>query len=103
MIFGRHAGLSRQPSVRRDLALVLGREVPAARLEAVARRALGDILTGFELFDLYTGEGVAAEEKSVAVALTFQHPSRSLAAKDIDGFLRCALGAFATDLGARLR
>ena len=99
----RHAGLSRQPSVRRDLALVLGREVPAARLEAVARRALGDILTGFELFDLYTGEGVVAGEKSVAVALTFQHPSRSLAAKDIDGFLRCALGAFATDLGARLR
>lgn len=99
----RHTGLSRQPSVRRDLALVLARDIPAARLEAVARRTLGDILAGFELFDLYTGEGVAADEKSVAIALTFQHPSRSLAAKDIDGFLHCALGAFATELGARLR
>ena len=99
----RHGGLSRQPSVRRDLALVLAREVPAARLEALARRTLGDVLAGFELFDLYTGEGVGSEEKSVAVGLTFQHPSRSLTAEDIDELLRGALGAFANELGARLR
>lgn len=99
----RHGAVSRQPSVRRDFALVLARDVPAARLEAVARRALGEVLAGFELFDLYTGQGIAAEEKSVAVGLTLQHPSRTLAATDIDQFLRRVLDAFARELGARLR
>ena len=99
----RHGVVSRQPSVRRDFALVLARDVPAARLEAVARRALGEVLAGFELFDLYTGQGIAAEEKSVAVGLTLQHPSRTLAATDIDQFLRRVLDAFAQELGARLR
>ena len=99
----RHGVVSRQPSVRRDFALVLARDVPAARLEAVARRAAGEVLTGFELFDLYTGAGVAAEEKSVAVGLTLQHPSRTLAATDIDQILRCVLDAFSTELRARLR
>ena len=99
----RHGVVSRQPAVRRDLALVLARDVPAARLEAVARGALGEVLTRFELFDLYTGEGVANDEKSVAVGLTLQHPSRTLAATDIDGLLRGVLDAYAKELGARLR
>ena len=99
----RHGVVSRQPAVRRDLALVLAHDVPAARLEAVARNTLGDALTRFELFDLYTGEGVANNEKSVAVGLTLQHPSRTLAATDIDRLLRGVLDAYATELGARLR
>ena len=99
----RHGVVSRQPAVRRDLALVLARNVPAARLEAVARSALGDALTRFELFDLYTGEAVTNDEKSVAVGLTLQHPSRTLAATDIDRLLRGVLDAYATELGARLR
>ena len=99
----RHGVVSRQPAVRRDLALVLAREVPAVRLEAVARSALGEVLTRFELFDLYTGEGVANDEKSVAVGLTLQHPSRTLAATDIDRLLRGVLDAYANELGARLR
>ena len=99
----RHGVVSRQPAVRRDLALVLARDVPAARLEAVARSALGEALTRFELFDLYTGEAVAGTEKSVAVGLTLQHPSRTLAATDIDRLLRGVLDAYANELGARLR
>ena len=99
----RHGVVSRQPAVRRDLALVLARNVPAARLEQVARGVLGEVLTRFELFDLYTGQGVAEGEKSVAVGLTLQHPSRTLAATDIDRLLRGALDAYATELGAHLR
>lgn len=99
----RHGVVSRQPAVRRDLALVLARGAPAARLERVARNALGEVLTRFELFDLYTGEGVAEGEKSVAVSLTLQHPSRTLAAADIDWLVQRALDAFRAELGARLR
>ena len=99
----RHGVVSRQPAVRRDLALVLARNVPAARLEQVACSALGEVLTRFELFDLYTGQGVAEGEKSVAVSLTLQHPSRTLAAADIDRLVQRALDAFRAELGARLR
>ena len=99
----RHAPVSRQPQVRRDLALVVANDVPAARLEEVARQALGNRIVGFDLFDLYVGEAVGAEEKSVAVGLTLQHPSRTLAATDIDKLLQGAIGAFEAELGARLR
>ena len=99
----RHAPVSRQPLVRRDLALAVANDVPAARLEEVARQALGDRLVGFEVFDLYVGAGVGADEKSVAVGLTFQHPSRTLAANDIDHLLQGAIDALDAELGARLR
>ena len=99
----RHQAISRQPVVRRDLALVVASNVAAAALEAVARRTLGERLVDFEIFDLYDGAGVAAGEKSVALGLTLQHPSRTLAATDIDALLRAALEAFQSEVGARLR
>ena len=98
----RHGVVSRQPAVRRDLSLVLAKSVRAAELEGVVRGALGRVLTRFQLFDLYT-EGMADDEQSMAVGLTLQHPSRTLAATDIDQLVRGVLDACAKKLGARLR
>lgn len=99
----RHRAVSRQPLARRDLALVVRKETPAGRLREVVRSALGDRLVGFELFDLYVGEGVGEGEKSLGLSLTFQHPSRTLDAAEVDGCVQAALGVLGTQLGARLR
>jgi phenylalanyl-tRNA synthetase beta chain len=73
-----HRGISRYPSVRRDLALVVADDVPAARMEAVVRETLGEMLVDFTLFDVYQGKGIDSNEKSLAVGLTLQDASATL-------------------------
>jgi phenylalanyl-tRNA synthetase beta chain len=70
--------LSRFPEVRRDLALLVDRDVSAATLLAVIREAAGEWLTDLKLFDVYHGKGIDPHRKSLAVGLTWQHPSRTL-------------------------
>ena len=97
------AGLSRQPTVRRDLALVAGRHVSAAEIETVVRERVGDLLDDFRVFDIYTGEGIEPDSRSIAVGLTFQHRSRTLAEAEINKTVDDALADLKTRLGIRLR
>lgn len=99
----RNAGVSRFPSVRRDLALLVRRDVPASRVEEVARKTLGERLRNFRLFDVYVGEGIDSNEKSLAVGLTFQDPSRTLEDREVSGEVDRVVAAMASELGARLR
>ena len=97
------AGLSRQPTVRRDLALVVGDAVRASEIETVVRECVGELLTGFAVFDLYTGEGIESGRKSVGISLTFQHRSRTLAEAEINQKVDDALADLKSRLGAQLR
>ena len=99
-VFG---GLSRQPTVRRDLALVVDHDVPAADIEAVVRERVGELLAAFAVFDLYTGEGIESGRKSVGISLTFQHRSRTLAEAETNQKVDDALADLKSRLGARLR
>ncbi len=99
----RNAGVSRHPSVRRDLALLLRRDVPAALVESITRTELGELLREYSVFDLYTGEGIDSSEKSLAIALTLQHPSRTLEEGEINDNVDRVVAALAREVGARLR
>ncbi|MFP6851386.1 MAG: phenylalanine--tRNA ligase subunit beta [Pseudomonas sp.] len=70
--------LSKFPEVRRDLALLVGRDVPAQDLLGSIREMAGEWLTDLKLFDVYHGKGIDPDRKSLAVGLTWQHPSRTL-------------------------
>ncbi|VXC64913.1 phenylalanine tRNA synthetase, beta subunit [Pseudomonas sp. 8Z] len=70
--------LSRFPEVRRDLALLVDREQSAESVLAVIRETAGECLTDLKLFDVYHGKGIDPHRKSLAVGLTWQHPSRTL-------------------------
>ncbi|MCY3620615.1 MAG: phenylalanine--tRNA ligase subunit beta [Gammaproteobacteria bacterium] len=99
----RHGSVSRQPSVRRDLALVVDREIPAASIETIVRARLGEILAEFSFFDVYGGEGIDSNKKSVAIGLTFQHRSRTLTDTEIAQHLDDTLLDLTRRLGVRLR
>ena len=99
----RDSALSRFPSVRRDLALVVDQAVEAASIEAVARRCLGELLAEFRVFDVYAGQGIAAERKSIAIGMTLQHPSRTLADAEANGQVEAVVAAVGAELGAQLR
>jgi phenylalanyl-tRNA synthetase beta chain len=70
--------LSRFPEVRRDLAVLVDRDVPAQDFLGAIREAAGEWLTDLKLFDVYHGKGIDPHRKSLAVGLTWQHPSRTL-------------------------
>jgi phenylalanyl-tRNA synthetase beta chain len=62
----------RFPSVRRDMAFEIAKEVPYASIEAAAREAVGACLEELRLFDVYEGRGIAEGRHSLAVALTLR-------------------------------
>ncbi len=99
----RFTEISRVPSVRRDLALVLAETVTAGELHSTLKAALGDILTELRLFDVYRGKSIDSNEKSLAVGLTLQHASATLTEEDISGYMAKAVAALQSELGARLR
>jgi len=98
-----HQPISRYPSVRRDLSLVLDVDIPAAAVQVCVERSLGTALANFRLFDVYHGEGIDSNKKSVAVGLTLQDQSRTLTDTDINALVDAAVSALEKDLGARRR
>ena len=99
----RHQGISRFPSVRRDLALVIDREVSARDVESAVREVLGSVLVEFTVFDLYEGESVDSNKKSLAIGLTLQHASRTLVDEETNAFIDATVGCLAEKFDARLR
>jgi phenylalanyl-tRNA synthetase beta chain len=95
--------ISRFPSVRRDLAVIVGEAVTASALEELIWRHAGKQLKNFQLFDVYKGKGIDSGRKSVAFGLTFQDQSRTLEDTDIEAALTPILSALAAELGATLR
>ena len=98
-----HRPVSRYPSVRRDLSLELNADVPAAAVRTCLERTLGSAMGDFRLFDVYHGEGIDSNKKSVAVGLTLQDHSRTLTDTDINALIDAAVSALEKDLGARRR
>jgi phenylalanyl-tRNA synthetase beta chain len=80
--------LSKFPEVRRDLAIVVDKTVPASRLMDDVRAISGTYLTDLRLFDVYTGKGIDPKRKSLALGLTFRDQSRTLG----DEFVNLAMG-----------
>lgn len=99
----RYQTISRFPAVLEDMALVVDADTPAQAVEAAIREAGGDLLRHVELFDLYQGEPIAAGQKSLAYALTFQADDRSLTEDEIRTIYQRIQGHAATALGAQPR
>jgi len=95
--------LSRFPSVRRDLALVLPEEVSFDMIENCVVEAAGPLLRELRLFDVYRGAGLAAACKSFAIGLIFQDDSRTLGDADVDQLVAEIIGRSAREFGAQVR
>lgn len=95
--------LSRFPSVRRDLAMVVPEKTPWSALETSLRRSLGGALRQLWVFDQYVGPGLEAGCKSLAMGLILQDDSRTLAEQDVEQMVARAVTALGEECQARLR
>jgi phenylalanyl-tRNA synthetase beta chain len=97
------APLARFPAVRRDLAVLVRDDVPAADLEAALREAGGELLREARLFDVYRGDRIAAGTTSYAFALGFQAADRTLRDDEADAAQARIVEALRARFGATLR
>ena len=98
-----YAPVSRFPSVRRDIAVIVDDEVGVGRLLDGIRRNSSATLNDSAVFDLYRGEGIGAGKKSVAIGLTFRSDSRTLDDTEVDGFVEAIVDGLEAEFGAELR
>ncbi len=97
------AELSKFPEVRRDLALVVDRDVSAGDLMRNVRVAAGAYLTDLRLFDVYEGKGIDPKRKSLGLGLTFRDQSRTLSDADVNKCVEQVLDLMKKNYNAELR
>ncbi len=95
--------ISKFPSIKRDIAVVVDKSVSAAQICQVSSQAAGELLVDLQLFDLYEGEGIDSGRKSLALGLTLQDTVRTLKDEDVDLVMSRVLEELKTNLGASLR
>jgi phenylalanyl-tRNA synthetase beta chain len=98
-----YADLTSFPELHQDIAVVVDADVPAATVLATVRAAGGKLLARAEVFDVYTGEQVAAGRKSLAVALAFRARDRTLTDEDVAPVRGKIVKRLADELGGELR
>ena len=91
------------PPVRQDVAVVVDEDVPAADLAAAMREAAGPELREARVFDVYRGDQIGAGRKSVAFALAFQSPERTLSDEDAAALRERIVALLRERFGAELR
>jgi phenylalanyl-tRNA synthetase beta chain len=93
----------RFPAVRQDIALVVDKGMPANQVQETIVAAGGRLLTDVQLFDVYQGEQIGVDKKSLAYALTFQAEDRTLTDKEVAKIQSRIVARLEKELGARLR
>ena len=91
------------PSIRQDLAVVVGEEVEAGRVVEAVQRAGGNLLRRVEVFDVYRGEQVGAGRASLALRLEFRAADRTLTDEEVATRRAKIVEALASELGGELR
>lgn len=95
--------LSKHPEVRRDLAIIIDREIAANSVLNAVKSAAGAYLTNLTLFDIYEGKGIDPKRKSLALGLTFQHSSRTLNEDEVNTVIDDVVGTLGKEFSATLR
>jgi phenylalanyl-tRNA synthetase beta chain len=98
-----YQAIPRYPSITRDIALVVEREVAAGELESIIVEAGGKLLKEVSVFDLYEGERMEQGKKSIAFSLKYFDPERTLTDEDVTKTHENVLAQLSEKAGAVLR
>ena len=92
-----------QPAVYQDIALIVKDSTAASDVQRVIETAGGELLHAARLFDVYSGEPIPEGKKSLAYALTYQAPDRTLTDREVAKVQQQIVKAAEKELGATLR
>jgi len=94
---------SKFPSIRRDLSLLVDRDISAQKLLEDIQVNAGENLSELKLFDVYTGKPIDSNKKSVSMGLTFQALNRTLTEAEMDDACGRVLSSLKSKFNAQLR
>jgi phenylalanyl-tRNA synthetase beta chain len=95
--------ISKFPSIRRDIAVVVDDKISADDLIAEVAASAPDLISSVRIFDIYKGPGIEAGLKSVALGLILQETSRTLTDEDADAAMTAAVQKLQDKFAAELR
>ncbi|MGB9592108.1 MAG: phenylalanine--tRNA ligase subunit beta, partial [Candidatus Kryptoniota bacterium] len=91
------------PPVLEDIAVIVDETIPAAKVEQCILSAGGKMLAAVRLFDVYRGEQIGQNKKSLAYSLTYQAPDRTLTDQEAAQIRSRIVRRLEQELGGRLR
>lgn len=95
--------LPKFPCIRRDIAIIVKRTVPYALICNKIKKCAGELLKDVQLFDLYQGQNIASDSQSMALALTFQDPKRTLVDAEVNEQIAAVLEGLQQEFSASVR
>lgn len=94
---------SKLPSVKKDIAFIVPKTMSNQQIESEIKKAGGRLLTNIEVFDIYTGENVKENEKSIAYNLTFQSIDKTLTEEEVMNVFNNIINKVENNLNVKLR
>lgn len=95
--------LPKYPSVQRDIAMIVPKELAWERVEQSVKKIKLDKLQDIRLFDIFESEKLGNDKKSIAVNFTFLDEQKTLTDKEIDGWMSKIMAILEKDLQAEIR
>ena len=95
-------GIAKFPAVTRDISMVVPKNILAGQIEQIISQRGGKILENFELFDIYEGEQIDKDHKSMAYALSFRDKAKTLQDEDVNAAMKKIMNGL-EGLGIELR
>ena len=95
--------ISKYPSIRRDIAVIVDQKITANELVRTVASSAPELISSVRIFDIYTGSGIEAGRKSIALGLILQETSRTLTDDDADSAMAAAVRKLQEKYGAELR
>ncbi len=94
---------NKYPEISKDLAFVVKKDVTASTLMDQIRKSGGRLLSNIDVFDVYEGDNVGEDEKSIAFSLTFTDPSKTLSDEEVMEVFNKIISEVTTKCNAQLR
>ena len=95
--------ISKFPGIHKDIAFVVNKKIPASDIMAAIKKEGGRLLKNISIFDVYEGEKLADDEKSVAFALTFEDQTRTLNEEEVMEIFNRIIVGVENKLNAKVR
>ena len=99
----KYKEISKFPSVKKDIAFVVNKNLTSQEIGKVIKNAGGSLLTNIEVFDVYTGIGIGIDKKSIAYSLTFSDNKKTLTDDEINTLMNKIIETTLKKCGAELR
>lgn len=99
----KYKEISKFPTVKKDLAILVDKEISAQEIGLTIKKFAGSTLESYEVFDVYTGKGIAEDKKSIAFSITFGKQDRTLTDEEVNETMDKIVGGLEKKLKAELR